>query len=320
MNYRTKIIALSCAAAALAVLYALSLALDPARRGARADLYSWLDPRDIERIASIAIILPRIAIDASDQGLEARVLVLAREGGAWIARGEDGRSLPARADRIEAFLFELARRAPYPARARGAAVHARLSLDEESAARVIISGAFGPPILDALFGQNDLLGTGIYIRRAGSSEARLGEDRFSAYIWTEEIFWHDLALFSGETRGLADLSRITLRRAGEADTVFARAGRNWETSLEIEAINSLRVDAFAHEALLSRADGFADAQGADFGDGAVIFDFFFGESVVLGFAAPDQNGRRMVSVGGRAYWISGWLYERFFPAPESFGL
>jgi len=321
MSYRKKIVALSCAIAALSAAYVAAIVLDPARRGERADVYAWLDARNVYRISAITIALP---------GAPPHTVELARVGGRWSVM-RDGRVYPARQARVNDFIAELSRRAPYPVRATGGAAHARLSLTLGDAARVTVASGFGAPLLDLLVGQNDLSGRNVYMRRMGRSEARIGEDRFSAYIWANRSSWYNLMLFPENESGLGalpDVMRITaFPPDGEdgvqtAPKVFTRVGRNWDVSFDVAAVNSLRVDAYVREILLSAGDAFADAQGVLFDDSRLVLEFGDGSSTAISFTAPDANGRRLalVSATGLAYEIAPWLHNRFFPSAESFSL
>jgi len=314
MEYRTKVIVLSCAAAALALAYALGVAFDPARRGARADAYAWLDPRDADRIYSIAI---------SAAGGADPVVLLRAPGGGWVVAGEGGARYPARQARVGDFVAELSRRAPFPVRATSAAAHERLSLGEADAARVTAAGAAGPPLLDLLIGRQS--GRNAYMRRAGRGEVRSGEDRFSHYVQAGRGSWYNLMFFPENDGGLfsiQDVARVSAYPpGGAAPMVFTRSGRAWAAGFEIAALNSLRVDAFVRDIMLSSGESFASGEGAAFGDSRLALEFADGTSAEISFTAPDENGRRLASVsGGLAYVVTGWMHDRLFPPPETFGL
>ena len=324
MEYRKKVIVLSCLIASLALVYIAAVVFDPARRGARADVYAWLDPRDIDRISRITITLPHS--DPAD------TVVLARNGMHWFV-SRDGRNYPARHTRVNDFISELTRRAPYPVRATTAAAHARLSLAETEAARVTVSGIVGPPLLDLLLGQNDLAGRNVYMRRAGRNEVRSGEDRFSAFTWAEADSWHNLMLFPESEDGMigvADVLRLTVysppasENAGTSPMVFTRVARAWEVNFDLEALNQMRVDTYVRDILMSAGEGFAsahDAAAATFGDSRLVLEFGDGSATAISFTESDQNNRRLASVSGTnlVYEISGWMHQRLFPAAETFG-
>jgi len=319
MEYRKKVAALSCAIAALALVYAAAIVFDPARRGERADVYAWLDSRDAHAIGGITIVLP--------EGLG--VVALRRSGSDWFVL-RDGESYPARRARVNDFVAELSRRAPYPVRATSSAAHARLSLTEDEAARVVVSGAVGPPLLDLLVGQNDLSGRNVYMRRAGRNEVRSGEDRLSAFLWAGRDSWYNLMLFPENEEGapgVSEVMRLTVRPPADGDgaavpMVFTRAARNWETDFALGAVNSMRVDSYVRDILLGAGEGFADGADAVFADSSIVLEFADGGSATISFAAPDEDGRRLalVSGSGAVLSVSGWMHQRLFPRPETFGM
>jgi len=331
MEYRKKVAALSCAIAALAMAWAAALILDPARRGARADAYSWLDPRDAGMIGAIEISLPR------EGGGETEPLSLALVGGRWVERS-GGRNYPARQARVGDFLAELSRRSAQPVRATSAAAHERLGLTEGAAARVTASAGLGPPVLDLLIGNSDLTGRNSYMRRAGRSEARLGDDsRLSSFVRAPRSSWHNLLLFPENEDGappVADVMRVTVRPPPEdgeggglaggfaEPMVFARVGRSWEASFG--AVSSARVDAYVRDILMAAGEGFAGAAEAAGGApaGSIALEFADGSFAEIAFAEIGGNGRRLALVSGSAFAIelSGWAHRRLFPSPESFGL
>jgi len=329
MEYRKKVIVLSCIIASLTLVYVGAVAFDPVRRGARSDVYAWLDSRDTYRISGITIALPQDPFDTAPE-----TVVLARNGESWYVL-RDGRRYPARRTRVNDFIAELTRRAPYPVHATSAAAHARLSLTATDAARVTVAGGIGLPLLDLLLGQSDLTGRNVYMRRADRNEVRAGEDRFSAYVWAGRSSWYNLMLFPGSEDGspsVTDVVRLTAyppaNEYGEpvAPTVFTRAARAWEVGFDgghLEAVNSMRVDTHIRDILLSTGDDFADPMiGVEFGDSRLVLEFGDGGVTTISFTEPDENNRRLASVSGTGfvYIVTGWMHQRLFPPVENFGL
>jgi len=327
MEYRKKVTVLSCIIAALALIYVGAIVFDPARRGAREDVYTWMNPRDTYRISGITIALP------PDHAGDAEAVVLTRAGRQWFVL-RDGRNYPARPTRVDDFIAELTRRAPFPVRATSAAAHERLLLTEGDAARVTVASGMGLPLLDLLLGQNDLSGRNVYMRRAGQGEVRSGEDRFSAYVWAERSSWYDLALFreSDDSHGISDVMRLIVYPPATEDgyppsppMVFTRIGRNWEVNFDIEAVNAIRVDTYIRDILMSTGEDFAnihDVAGAAFDDSRIVLEFHNGSTTTIGFTPPDPNNRRLASVSGTdfIYVVSAWMHQRLFPRAETFGL
>ena len=314
MEYRKKVVVLSCVIASLVLVYVGAIVMDPARRGARSDIYAWLDPRDADGIAGISITLP---------GEAAAAVVLTRSGRHWSVL-RDGRSYPARQTRVEDFIAELSRRAPYPVRATSTAAHARLSLTAGDATRVTVAANIGPPILDLLIGQADVSGRNLYMRRADRNEVRSGEDRLLAYVWADRGSWYDLMLFPENARTIQDVARLTLYppEVGEP-MVFTRAARAWNVSFDLEAVNSMRVDTFVRDILMSAGEDFADPTiGAEFGDSRLVVEFGDGSATTISFTEPNHDGRRLalVSDTNLVYTVSPWMHMRLFPDAEGFGL
>jgi len=322
MEYRKKVALLSCVVAALSLVYVATLVFNPATRGERADFHAWLKPGDAAGIDGISITPPH-----SDG---AEPVVLTRRLGNWYVGGQ-GRNYPARATLVDDLITELSRRAPYPVRATSPAAHARLSLTLGEATRITVSGGVGPGLLDLLVGQSDSSGRGVYMRRTGENEARLGEDRLSLNTLARPERWHNLLFFPENEGGMPpvqDVMRLTVSPPADAEgnpaspMVFTRTARSWETNLEIEAVNSLRVDSFVRDILMGSGDAFADAEGAVFDGGRLTIEFSGGGVTTLDFGSPDGNGTRiaLVSGGGLAYSVTGWMYGRLFPSPETFSL
>jgi hypothetical protein len=322
MEYRKKVVFLSCVVAALALAYVATLVLNPAARGERADFHAWLKPGDANRIDGISITGPY------SDGAES--VTLTRLLGKWyVAR--DGRSYPARATLVNDLIAELSGRAPYPVRATSAAAHARLSLTLGDATRVVVSGGIGPNLLDLLVGRSDPSGRGVYLRRTGENEVRLGEDKLSLNTLARPERWYNLLFFPENESGMPqvqDVMRLTVSPPADgtgnraAPMIFTRAARSWDVNFEIEAVNSLKVDSLVRDILMGSGDAFADAEGTVFDGGNLTLEFAGGDVTTIDFSLPDERGMRIarVSGGGLAYSVTGWMYGRLFPSPETFSL
>jgi len=329
MEYKKKVFALSCAVVILSLVYAATLVFDPARRGARADVYTWLDPRATDGIARIVFTLPAAYLPPGAP----ETVVLSRNGSAWYVLRRGGR-YPARRQRVEDFLAELTTRAPFPVISTNAAAHERLALTPDDAARVTVSGVMGPPLLDMLLGHNDPSGRNVYLRRADRNEARSGRDRFSDFVWGERRSWYNLSLFPGSDEGIVpDVTSLAMfppAAGGETGPlVFTRVPGPWEAvwnvNFDLEAVNQARVNAFVRDVLMSVGEDFADARAAPdaaFDDSRLVLELAGGGTVAIGFTAPDGDERRLASVSGTdiVYVVSGWMHRRLFPAAGTFGL
>lgn len=316
MDYKKKVTVLSAVIGVLALAYALTLIFDPARRMERSDAYTWLKPADIDRVSRISISRPET---------QAAVEIARGGGGDWQLQ-RDGRALPAKQTRVSDFLAELAKQGSYPTVATSTAAHERLSVTEETATRITLSGDSGQPVLDILIGQTDTSGKNAYIRRADSGEVRSGENRFSPYTGADAGPWLNLRLFpksEEDIPALSDVMRLRIEPADGEAMVFTRAERTWQVNFAATRLNPNRVDVFVKDILSSTADGFADSpEGTAFDGGRVVVELADGTSTTISFSAADENGKRFAQVSGTGftYSLSGWMYDRFFLNPETFEL
>jgi hypothetical protein len=355
MGYKQRFRFLVGLTVALALVYGLTLLLDPQRSGRRTDAYAWLDPRLRDSVDRIEL-RGNGAGDQDGSAGEGPVILL-RRNGRWLALA-GGREYPARQSRIDDLLEDLSRRDAYAPRSVSPSSHGRFGLSEEMAGRITLGGGAGLPLLDLLVGGNDA-GGGVYLRRTGGNEVRSGEDRFSSYVHSQRTSWYDLRLFPDDEDGriTSDLVQRVIvvppaaGNSGEGAAgaspgtssglplVITRERNAWrinagDRSLGPEDIETSRVDSYIGGILAAAADDFVvpaplpeDASvSLELGDGRVV-------TLRLGPAAGESGQRQglvLGAAGGReapspagterpyGYLLASWVVDRIFRGPEYF--
>lgn len=317
MTYKKKLIVLSGIVAVLAIVYILTIIFDPERVGLRSDAYSWLEPRQKDRIDRITI------TNTYD------TIMLVHKGGEWFV-SQDGIDYPARQARVEDFIGMLCRKAPYPVRSSTAASHERLSVTDAST-QVVIGGGAGLPLLHLYIGQGDLTGRNIYLRKQGENEVRSGEDIFTVYTDSLVTSWYNLLLFPETESGklsAADIQRLTVyppeKEHEQPPYIFTRRDREWIiTGIELNEPDTGRVDNYVRDILNGSGDefgGLVGTSGLSYDDSRIVLELGDGSIKTIRLGAPDENGRRFATVSGSSYVhsIPGWAYLRLFPDPSVF--
>jgi len=315
MTYKNKVITLSSVIAALAIVYILTIIFDPQNRGARSDVYSWLEPGLNNRIAGIRI-----------TRLGEEPVNLSHNNGEWfVTRG--GKDYPARQVRVEDFLTALAKRDPYPVRSSSASSHERLSLTPDKATQVTVSAGAGLPLLTLLIGQTDITGQNVYLRKQGQNEVRSGEDRFSAYTDSALSSWYNLRLFPENEEGKlsdSDVQRLTVYPPDDAPSqIFTRSNREWTFNFELANPDFSKVDAYIRDILGVSGDDFIeDVSPSDpmFNDSRIVMELGSGATSTLRLGPADENNKRYATVSGSdfVYSIPSWAVNKLFVDKENF--
>ncbi|MCL1837443.1 MAG: DUF4340 domain-containing protein [Treponema sp.] len=318
MTYKKQFAVLSTVIAALALIYVLTIVFDPQRIGSRSDAYSWLDPKQKDKIDRLTITN------------QYETVMLERRGSDWfVSRG--GRDFPARRMRVEDFIDALCKRAPYPMRSSSPSSHQRLSLTAESSTQVVAAGGAGLPLLHLLIGQGDVTGRNVYLRKQGQNEVRSGEDIFSAYTESETASWYNLRLFPETESGrleAASVQRLTVYPPDEygegTPFIFSRRGREWTfTGVELESLDMGRVDNYIRDILNTSGDDFEETVSPSdpaFNDGRIVMELGDGGIRTLRTGYPDQDGKRLAIISGTnmVYSLPAWTSSRLFPDPYTF--
>jgi hypothetical protein len=258
---------------------------------------------------------------------------MAKKNGAWHV-SYNGAEYPARQLRVDDFLGLLSRQAPYPVRASTAAAQERLGLTEDAASRIVLSAPSGSPLLDLLVGQGDQTGQEVYLRKAGQTEIRSGEDLFSGYISGARASWYNLRLFPESENGGLDadaVQRLTVYSpAGEENSnaaeprIFSRSGNEWIiTGITVADPDKTKVDSYIRGILNTEGDDFSETVQPDapvFNDARLVLELGDGSTRTLRLGTADESNRRLAVVSGSpyVYSLAGWAADRLFREASSF--
>jgi len=315
MTYKNKIITLSSVIAALAMVYILTIIFDPQSRGARSDVYSWLEPGQKNKITGIRI-----------TRLGEEPVNLSRNNGKWfVSRGR--KDYPARQVRVEDLLTALAKRDQYPIRSSSASSHERLWLTPETATQITVFAAPGLALMNLLIGQPDITGQSVYLRKQGQNEVRSGEDRFSFYTDSALSSWYNLRLFPENEEGRLndrDVQRLIIYPPeNESPMIFTRSNREWTFNFEISNPDFSKVDSYIRDILGVSGDDFIDDVSPSdpmFNSCRVVMELGNGSTKTLRLGPADQEGKRYATVSGSdyVYSIPAWSVRRLFVDKDNF--
>jgi hypothetical protein len=308
LTYNKKIVFLSVAAAALAVIYILTFVLDPVNR--RVSAFAWLD-------SSYFDMADKIEIYGINGNME-----LVRKNNIWFF-STGAAEYPAKQGRVEDLFAALSRKEPYPLRATSREARQRLGLTEDSASRIIVRGGAGLPLLDLLIGRAAALGSEIYLRRGGWNEIYSGEDRFTLFTDSNPVSWYDLRLFNNVESGqppysIDDVQQADIIPSGAAAYVLRRRGGGWIIVGNENAVDNTRVDAWLRTVLEAEGEDFADGNLSD-GDFELVdvsVTLWFGDgtsrSIKAGHVNEGDNLYAKITGSPYTYVIGERLYSNLF--------
>jgi hypothetical protein len=316
MVYKKKLIALSSLVAFLAVVYLVTLFFDPERVSSRSAAFLWLD----QKLQDQADGLELAKADGWDNPLR-----LVRRGSAWYALIGEA-EFPAKNARVEDLFRILAARDAYPVRGSDPASHERLGLSENRAARILVKGGAGLPLLDLLVGDSDAAGREVYMRRNGQNEIRSGEDRLSAYINGAETSWYRLGLFSElpSPPDAAQVQRITVNPPPSEEgsetlepLVIARSGSGWSIEgVDDETVDAQRVDSYLRGILDAEGDNFMpglSAATAGFAEGRILLELGNGSSLGINTGSLQEDRKAATASGSPyVYILADWTVNMLF--------
>jgi hypothetical protein len=317
MVYKKKLILLSSLTGFLALVYVITLFFDPERVSSRNAAFLWLDPRLQDQADRIEL---------SKAGEWDKPVALVRRGGNWHALIGEA-EFPAKNARVEDLFRELTARDAYPVRGSDAASHERLGLSENRAARILVKGGAGLPLLDLLVGNSDAAGREVYMRMNGQNEFRSGEDKLSSYINGAETSWYRLGLFaeSPSPPDAALVQRITVNppppeeegAAAPEPLVIARSGSGWSIEgMEDDAVDAQRVDSYLRGILDAEGDNFMpglNAATAGFRDGRIVLELGDGSSLGINLGILPENKKAATASGSPyVYTLADWTVTRLF--------
>jgi len=221
----------------------------------------------------------------------------------------------------------------YPVRAHTAKAHQQLGLDEQSAARIGLYGSAGTtPLLELLIGDLDPSGKEVYVRRAGSDEARSAQDRFSGYAGESEKDWYELRLFpaGGKAPLSADrIQRVQVRHEGAVYTLARNSARRWlMEGVEDKTVDLQKAEAYLKTILEAEAEDIVSVDAAAAVEGSLI-TLELGDTSVLSIAiaAPDTAAsatgvgaarKATVSNARYVYALADWTTERLLRERDYF--
>ncbi|MDR2314302.1 MAG: DUF4340 domain-containing protein [Spirochaetaceae bacterium] len=256
MPYKKKIILLGSAAAALALVYGLTLFFDPARVNTRNAYFTWLPAGAREEADRIEIF----------RGQEKLELVL--RNGQWAAllaapgefpgAGESSpvMEVPVKQGRVDDLFRILETRGAFPRRGSSPENHADLGLTD-NAARLVIRGGAGLPLLDLLVGRDDASGKEVFLRRNGENVFRSGNRLIGSYVNGQRSSWYDLRLFEEVSLDLVQKVQVNFTGAeGVENFGIVRSGENWNFEGGAPILD--------RENLENWIRGILEAQGEDF--------------------------------------------------------
>ena len=312
MVYKKKAALLSLLVAILALVYILSLVLDPERQRGRA--FAFLDGKLLDLADRMEIYGP------------GGTAILNRRNNVWVFQA-GALEYPVKQGRVNDFLFALSRKDLYPLRTASTGARESLGLVEGSSvserrgSRVIVRGGAGLPLLDLLIGRGDALGREVYLARAGGKEIYSGEDRFTLYTDSVPQSWYDLRLFSeGINVTVVQQADITLPGNETKSYTLRRhrtegSGSGWIIAgNESAALDSLRVDSWLRSVLEAEADDFGAEAPASV-EGSITLRLGDGTSrVIQTYPETDEEGRRLVTLTDSpfVYVLSERVFMRLF--------
>jgi hypothetical protein len=316
MTYKKNFYILLSLIAALALLYTASLIFDPEASGARSASYAWLDPKLVDRIDKITI---------TDRG---EIKELSKRDSQWFV-AHNGKDYPARQMRVDDFTGVLSKRAPWPVRSSSADSYERLGLGEDAASRVTVY-AGNTALVDLLLGIGDTTGREIYIRKAGQSEVRSGDNKIDSYVAGSVTSWYNLKLIPESENGKIDVGsvqRVTVYNRPDTQ-VFSRANNAWTVSgISVADPDQNSINSYVRAIINTEGDDFVDSVSGDdplFGGGArIVLELDDGSIRTIRLSAPiDESGRRFASVTGSDYIYSlpSWVAGQFFKNAADFEL
>jgi hypothetical protein len=288
-----------------------SFVFNPERQAVRNSAYVWLDSAFADEADALEI-----------RGSRGE-LVLNRKNNVWIIR-QDDLDYPVKQGRVEDLFGVLSRRLPYPLRSRSEAAALRLGLVENQASRITVRGGPGLPLLDLLIGFGDASGSDVYLRKAGSNEARSGEDLFTAFTESEKTSWFDLRLFPNLDPDSVQRIKVFPLKAEDAPFSLSRSGTGWIMENSSSLIDARSVNSWLR--------AIADSEGQDFvfgirsgnpafGAGSIVLEMGNGSSRTLKAGESTEANTRNAETGDSAYVysLSEWTINRIFIDRNSLG-
>jgi hypothetical protein len=306
MPYKKKILLLGSSAAALALIYGFTLFFDPGRINTRNAYFTWLPAGSREEA-------DRIEIYRGEEKLE---LVL--RNGQWAAllpppQGLAGAGVspalevPVKQGRVDDLFRILGTRGAFPRRGSSPEHHQDLGLGND-AARLVIRGGAGLPLLDLLVGRDDSSGQGVFLRKNGEDSFRSGDRLIGSYVNGQRSSWYNLTLFEETPIDLVQRVQVNFTGGdGPENFSIVRSGDGWNFEGGGAILDRDKLEAWIR--------GILEAQGEDFRfprsfTAAARISLELGDGSVL-LLQINENGEN--EENGRGALVSGKPYLFVLP-------
>jgi hypothetical protein len=327
MTYKKKLTSLSGLTGLLILIFLVTLFYEPDRVTRRGASYSWLDPRVLDQADGVEI------YKAGDWD---NPVNFARRGDTWFALIE-GSDFPVRQERITDLLSVLSGRGAYTLRGSSSSSHEALGLIPNSAARIVVKGGVGLPLLDLLVGNPDATGSEIYLRKNNLDEVRSGEDKLSTYVKSTDSSWYNLKLFQGseQVTDTTLVQRVAIYApaspGGEDETLPPEPvvlSRNNSGGWSIEGRDDITVDgsnadSYVRAVLAAEGENFMPGISANdpmFNEGRVVLELGNRTSRTIAVGPVVDGAKRYAAASGSPYvfLLAEWTLGRIFHDAQYF--
>jgi hypothetical protein len=301
MQFRNKVIALSSAAGALAVLILMGWIFSPENNQKRAARGNIVSARALDKAASVSISADGMALE------------LLKQGGSWVFK-KDGLDYPVPADRIASFFKALSGVSELYLASSKKESWKGFGL-EEGKKTLLIKDQAGKAVADLSIGNADPLGKQVYLALAGKDSVYLAANDFLSYIRADQRSWSDLRVFPAslkETDVQEMIIKADLPGDGKEDKGLKfeyRLARDAKKGWKVVGNEAFKLDIAAADKL---ARSMAGLQGDSFvtdklEDAQALFKNVQasvmirngkGEQLTAQFSAPDAEQRHMLKTDG----------------------
>jgi len=318
MTYKNRLTFLLSLIGVLALAYIANIIFTSNIFGFGSSSYAWIDSKSAPKIS-------KIAFSAADQEYE-----LVRKNNRWFVL-HDGFEYPARQTRIDDLLDILSKRADYPVRTSSVSAHQRFGTGE-NASKAAFHGDFSI-ILDLILGDDDVLKSETYYRRAGQNEVRSGTSSIKSYFTGSANSWYNLRLVpdsegSAGAADIANVQRVSVFIDNQTQ-IFTRKNRGWEISgINVANPSITNIETYIRSILNTEGDNFADSSLKDdpiFGNNHITIEFGNARITTIRLSEADETGRIFAYVSGASfaggdfvYSIPSWAASRFYRDASSF--
>ncbi len=296
MRYEKKVIVLSSVLAALLLIWAAGLLFSPERMAARSESARLL----AGKAADVAVI--------SLKGTGGAAIELAKSGSAWTLVDGAAR-LPVQAQRVAAFIDQLASISRLRVVARSKDSWPGFQLDEAQAKRATFKDASGKVLADIYAGGYGPTGSELYLRREGNDLSYSVDSGLASYLGYGRNTWLDLrilgSLKESDVQSLGIKASLSIDGKGKPalslDYSLRRDGSGWKAGaaqIDPEAASSLLRSIVALQGedyiVALPADAFAKV------DARISLELGTGKSAVLEIGSSAGENRFYGRVAGES--------------------